>query len=151
MSIPIDAEFSLGDDDPLFLEPICIQGEVCNKSGIVMLDTLFSTQLSFDCDRCMEQVKRSYTGKIAQTLVRSLSSDEDCDLIVLPDAQLNLSEAVREELYLQLPSKLLCAEDCKGLCSGCGTNLNGAECICQKQIDPRLAALLPLLDNPPDR
>ena len=48
---------------------------------------------------------------------------------------------------LNLDSKLLCREDCKGLCSRCGKNLNLGPCDCRKEPDPRLAALAQLLER----
>ena len=47
-----------------------------------------------------------------------------------------------------MDTKTLCSEDCKGLCPGCGVNLNHEACRCKKQVDPRLAALAKLLEQP---
>ena len=51
------------------------------------------------------------------------------------------------DLVLELPLRYLCKPDCKGLCCRCGKNLNDGPCGCQKEIDPRLAALRQLLDK----
>ena len=48
---------------------------------------------------------------------------------------------------LNMDSKLLCSEDCKGLCSRCGANLNLGPCDCKPEPDPRFAALQQLLDK----
>jgi uncharacterized protein len=49
---------------------------------------------------------------------------------------------MQEQCYLAVPMKPLCREDCRGLCSECGTNLNSASCACQQTwVDPRLAVL----------
>jgi uncharacterized protein len=144
-ALPVDTAFKL--DDPLFAELVHVHGEVRNNSGVVTLNALFKTDLRFDCDRCADSAALDYTGRISQTLVRGLSGGDDAwEYTVLPDAQLDLCEFVREELYLQLPAKLLCSPECRGLCPGCGANLNHTACVCKKQIDPRLAVLLP----PPD-
>ena len=58
-----------------------------------------------------------------------------------------LKELVLSDLLLNLPMKHLCREDCKGLCPGCGVNLNREPCRCKKQVDPRWAALEQLLDK----
>ena len=142
-SLPINASITY-DDDSFFVAPAQVSGEVRNTSGIVVFNAQFKTFLHFNCDRCAQAVDREYEGQIHQTLVKSLQSDEDSDLIVLPDAHLDLSEALREELYLQCPAKLLCDENCKGLCPTCGANLNIGVCTCPKQVDPRLSALLDL-------
>jgi len=48
---------------------------------------------------------------------------------------------------LNMDSKLLCKPDCKGLCCRCGKNLNRESCTCQKELDPRFAALKQLLEK----
>ena len=56
--------------------------------------------------------------------------------------RIDLDEIVREQILLALPTRQLCAEDCKGLCPSCGANLNEKACGCeQQQTDPRWSAL----------
>jgi len=58
------------------------------------------------------------------------------------DEKIDLGEVIREQLYLALPMKPLCQEQCKGLCPVCGANRNRETCNCQQQWeDPRMAAL----------
>ena len=55
---------------------------------------------------------------------------------------IDLDPIVREQLLLALPMSAVCTEDCKGLCTVCGQNLNEKQCGCDtRQVDPRLAAL----------
>ena len=66
----------------------------------------------------------------------------DLGLAEYHDESIDLGEVVREQLYLALPMKPLCAEDCKGLCPVCGANRNRETCACQNEwVDPRMAAL----------
>jgi uncharacterized protein len=58
-----------------------------------------------------------------------------------------LDEIVTEDVFLNLPAKFLCSDDCKGMCFKCGKDLNSGSCSCEKDIDPRLEALKQLLDN----
>jgi len=69
--------------------------------------------------------------------------DEDVlGLAEYRDEKIDLGEVVREQLYLALPMKPLCREDCKGLCPVCGVNRNRETCTCQQEwVDPRMAAL----------
>lgn len=69
--------------------------------------------------------------------------DEDVlGLAEYRDEKIDLGEVVREQLYLALPMKPLCQEDCKGLCPVCGVNRNRETCTCQQEwVDPRMAAL----------
>ena len=64
------------------------------------------------------------------------------------DDQIDLEQMVREQFQLALPMKPLCRDQCLGLCSGCGTNLNERRCTCDTRWrDPRLAALEALLSD----
>ena len=58
---------------------------------------------------------------------------------------LDLTEAMRQYVIINLPMKPLCRQDCAGLCSGCGANLNDGKCDCSAQIDLRWSPLLELL------
>ena len=55
---------------------------------------------------------------------------------------IDVDEVVKEQILLAVPTRMLCREDCKGICPECGTDLNKGECACKKDdIDPRWAAL----------
>ncbi|MCL2023619.1 MAG: DUF177 domain-containing protein [Oscillospiraceae bacterium] len=140
-----DTSFSLGEDP--FFDEVRVEGCILNRGGVVTLEAKFSTVFDFECHRCLEKTSRRYTGKTTRTLVLKLDSDEDTDLLLLPDAVLDLPELIREEMFLQLPSLLLCRDDCKGLCHQCGANLNVGECSCTTPIDPRLEKLASIIDN----
>lgn len=67
---------------------------------------------------------------------------DDLSTAFYRDDQIDLTQLIREQLYLALPMKPLHSEDCKGLCPNCGTNLNETACECQiGWEDPRLAPL----------
>ena len=83
-------------------------------------------------------------------VVTQLVNEEDFDgseYIITPSMTLDVDSIVREDVLLSLPTKHLCDEDCKGICAGCGVNLNEQECKCEKEIDPRLAKLRGLLSD----
>ena len=83
-----------------------------------------------------------------QLIQEDVMEEEDADLyIVLENASLDVEALAAEDLMLDMPSKFLCQEDCKGLCPTCGKNLNDGPCDCAKEVDPRLAALAELLDD----
>lgn len=75
------------------------------------------------------------------------NENDDDDYIVVKNRELDLDEFVNEEVSLSLPNKILCSEDCKGLCSKCGMSLNLKQCDCKKDVDPRMEALLQLLND----
>ena len=67
---------------------------------------------------------------------------EDLDVSIYEGDKIDLSELVREQIILNLPEKIFCSEDCKGLCAKCGANRNLIDCNCdKKELDPRWAAL----------
>ena len=82
-------------------------------------------------------------------LVTELASEENEDEGVFPleGESADLEDIVRTVFVLNMDSKLLCKDDCKGLCCRCGKNLNDGPCGCQKELDPRFAALRQLLDK----
>ena len=68
---------------------------------------------------------------------------EDVDELSFIDGyMLDVDKLIMDEIVVALPTKVLCKEDCKGLCSICGTNLNNHTCDCHKEsLDPRMAAI----------
>ncbi len=111
-----------------FNYPITVKGSVFNHAGIVMLKFCASFIMNAECDRCLAMFDRDYSFEFEHILVRSLNTDND-EYIVAPD-QLDLDELVIMDVLLQLPSKMLCKDDCAGLCLHCGTDLNFNECNC---------------------
>ncbi len=115
-----------------FISPIAIQANIKNRAGIVTLN--FSTQfvMKFVCDRCLCEFEREFSYDFEHIVVRSLNTDND-DYVVCPESILNLDELAISNIILQLPTKILCKEDCKGLCYICGNDNNKSTCGCQKQ------------------
>lgn len=73
-------------------------------------------------------------------------SEKDLAVSFYRDDRIDLAQMIREQVYLALPMKPLCKEDCRGLCPECGTNLNLSSCSCVRDtVDPRLATLKTLL------
>ena len=111
-----------------------------------MVKLVFSVKsvLSLQCDRCLKAVERELDKSFEHILVTELSNedDEEYEYIVCADGTLDLTELVRTDLMLELPTKVLCKEDCRGLCPKCGKDLNLGSCDCKtKDIDPRWQAL----------
>lgn len=129
-----------------FRSPVAINGKIVSRAGIVESQLDCRVEYFGNCDRCFTPVKKDYTFKIARTIVQSLENDENDDITVVPDMQLDLDDFCYADIVMSLPTKLLCKEDCRGLCPECGTDLNLSQCNCEnKEIDPRLSALADLL------
>lgn len=117
-----------------FATPVAVKGCIENRAGVVTV--AFSTEFTLNlvCDRCAESFSRNFCYDFSHTLVRSLNthSDDFDEYIVCEGDVLDMNEVAVSDLLLELPSKILCKEDCKGLCMKCGCNLNETQCDCPK-------------------
>ena len=131
-----------------FQQPVRVTGKIENRAGVVRLAFSVKSVLSLTCDRCLKAFEKPVEYRFSHILVRELSGDdEDAEFIVCADGQLVLDELGRAGLLLELPTKVLCREDCKGLCPKCGKDLNFGPCDCKKEIDPRWQALSDLFPD----
>jgi uncharacterized protein len=117
----------------------------------------FETSLIVPCTRCLAEVEVPVTFEIEETFVPTidvttglqLPRDQEIDEATLINEQhiLDLTEVVRQSLYLNQPSQVLCQPDCLGLCPHCGANRNEESCDCEEeQIDARWSDLQTLKD-----
>ena len=130
-------------------EPVMAEGQVRNTAGVLVMTGSIRTTIHGTCDRCASEFHREEQFPIDVVLVTELANEENEDEWVFPlegDAA-DLENIVRTVFVLNVDSKLLCKPDCKGLCCRCGKNLNDGACGCQKELDPRFAALRQLLDK----
>ena len=130
-------------------EPVLAEGNVRNTAGVLVMQGSIATTIHGICDRCASEFHRKVEFPIDVVLVTKLESEENEDEWVFPleGDSADLDDIVRTVFVLNLDSKLLCKEDCKGLCPKCGKNLNDGPCNCQKELDPRFAALKQLLEK----
>ncbi|MBR5529552.1 MAG: DUF177 domain-containing protein [Oscillospiraceae bacterium] len=142
------SDLQYGNTNPV-TEPVKAEGTVRNTADVLMMKGLITTCLHGVCDRCAGEFTRNVEIDLDVVLVEELSNEDSEDERVFPveaDA-VDLEEVVRTVFVLNLDSKMLCDPDCKGLCCRCGKNLNDGPCDCQKEPDPRFAALRQLLDK----
>ena len=117
-----------------FAAPVAVSGEFYNRAGIVTLKYTVSCTLDVVCDRCLTELKRDYSYDFSHTVVPSLQSEGDIydTYLVAQHDSIDTNETAISDLLLMLPTKMLCREDCKGLCDICGCNLNERTCNCRK-------------------
>ena len=150
-SIPFSVNVDLSDllygECKPVSEPVVASGMVRNTAGVLVMTGSIATTIHGVCDRCATDFDQQVTFPIDVVLVTELSNEENEDEWVFPleGDNADLEDIVRTVFVLNFDSKLLCTPDCKGLCCGCGKNLNNEACTCQKEIDPRFAALKQLL------
>ena len=130
-------------------EPVTAEGQVRNTAGVLVMTGSIRTTIHGICDRCATEFDREIEFPIDVVLVTELANEENEDEWVFPleGDSADLDDIVRTVFVLNLDSKLLCKEDCKGMCCRCGKNLNDGPCSCQKELDPRFAALKQLLEK----
>ena len=130
-----------------FKAPVMVKGAVKNTAGIVELEANVAVSYDGLCDRCACDVHKVFDYLFEHTLVTSLNNEENDELMLIEDMHFDLDSLMTEDIFLSLPTKILCSDECKGLCSQCGANLNNGACSCKKEVDPRLSVLQQLLEN----
>ena len=127
------------------VRPVSVVGTVRNVAGMLCLAMDVDTVLSCVCDRCGTAFDRPFHTSAERMLATELEDGENDEILLLDDGAFDLDELARESFILDMDTKTLCRTDCRGLCSGCGANLNFEVCRCKKEVDPRWAALKKLL------
>ena len=129
------------------------------KTGKNILVTgTFETELTLPCTRCLTDTRISISFEIEETFTPTVDIITGAKLTPSPEADeatliteqhiLDLTEVIRQEIYLSTPTQVLCQPDCLGLCPHCGANRNLEPCDCEvDQIDIRWADLLALKDD----
>lgn len=124
-----------------FQEPLHITGTVRSIGGSIELRGNISGSYAASCDSCGKPVVGELNIPIDET-INSETEDFDPECFSLNGTVLDISGLINSLIFENLPMRLLCREDCKGLCSICGCNLNDTVCNCDHTVyDPRLAIL----------
>ena len=142
-----------GLTDVRFPSPVHVLGTITNTAGYIRMTLTLSVDYVAPCARCLKDVSGSFSFDVERTVVtpkmtEGLTEDRIDELVVVEDGFLDIDELLLEVLALSFPFRFLCREDCKGLCSHCGKDLNDGPCDCEtKEIDPRLEPLRKLLEK----
>lgn len=155
--IPVEYSFT---PDPItgvrFEGEAQVCGEVTDNAGYMRLNVRVSVAFTAGCARCLDDVRGDFSEDFERTVVprgsvqeETLEENVDEYAVLDENGMLDVDDEIRETMALSFPSKILCDEDCPGLCPKCGRPLKEGPCSCPtKEIDPRLAILQKLLDNP---
>ena len=124
-----------------------------NAEGIIEVEGTYQGILEYHCTRCLKDLQDPLNGEIEARFYppsRDVSEDvnetDQANLFVgnySEDETIDAGRVVREDIVLNRPMRVLCQDDCKGLCPECGANLNEEDCghDTETDIDPRLAEL----------
>ena len=152
-------EFSFIEDastvglDDRFFGDVSVLARVEKTSTIIELQASIQVKANLICDRCAEKFVRDIRTKYRMVYLfnendRGSYSAEEVTYIAAESTMIDISDDVRQFTSLTIPYKVLCRDECKGLCQSCGTNLNHSECTCtESHIDPRWEQLNKLLNQ----
>ena len=143
--------FAVDRDNFTVLVPVALAFDVDKDKDQFRLAGGLQTRVELPCSRCLEpyetpidaafdlryQPRSTNTGEGEREV-----QDDDLTTSFYENDEIDLGQLIREQIYLSLPMKPLCRENCLGLCPVCGTNLNKGACSCKRNWDdPRLAVL----------
>ena len=108
-------------------QPIDVAGTVTlTGDHSCYIDGQVRFTLEGECTRCLQQTEKQFVIDFAD----SADSDSD-DCYPVKNDTVDLSKIVDDVVVINTPVSFLCREDCKGICVGCGVNLNDGECKCK--------------------
>src|ERR1700682_3700652 len=119
--------------------------------GQIRIEGSLETKVELVCARCLEpvteEVHRDFDLMYAPVPKNEKPKedrlrDDDTEIGFFVGNGLFLADVLKEQVLLELPVKVICQSECRGLCANCGANLNHEECRCETHaLDRRLAPL----------
>lgn len=142
--------------DKELLEKYKLHKELIIKGSFFKVDTIITlnAEITFTydevCSRCLKEFNNKITANFNANIVDEINENSEAEdvEILIKDGVINIDDAIKQIIYLSIPMKALCKEDCKGICPICGIDLNTGTCECNDfVIDPRLEKLKTLLED----
>ena len=113
------------------------------------VDIELKTSANYTCDRCLTSFMNPFEAQLRQLFYvgnKEIADNEDIALLPESATEIDLTPYLMEMVLLNHPIKMICSEDCKGLCPKCGANLNIEKCQCADETsDPRWEELRKLI------
>jgi uncharacterized protein len=112
------------------------------------------TGLRLTCDRCLNDYDFPVRTDFCLVLdaeeeedwsVKELDNAAELDVVQVDEPAADLEDILRQQALLSLPVKQLCSPDCRGLCPGCGADLNSGGCACASAAEQSPFAVLAAL------
>lgn len=110
-------------DNIRLIGPIAFKAQITRVGDEMFVDITAKSRYEFFCYRCVSDIKNDWTANFILTF----DIDKQIEFI-------DISEDVRQEIILNLPARILCMDNCKGLCMDCGVDLNTETCACAEKI-----------------
>lgn len=142
--------FKDGEVPDFSLDKVDVSCLISKTSGTVFIKGSFAALIDIGCSRCLENTRQSIGSDFEYTLIPAKAETKE-DIELKPEELeisyyqgdfIDLTPIICEQIILQIPIKVLCSEQCKGLCQQCGTNLNSSSCNCGTSfLNSRMAVL----------
>ena len=121
----------VADNNYKFLTNAQIKGNMVYEANKLQLNATISFKLLAVCDKCCESFEKNISFPFNEVFVESTVSHNEEDYVILNQTCVDLDKAVEDALLLNLPTKMLWKENCKGLCPICGKNKKMYDCRCE--------------------
>lgn len=129
-------------DEILFTKPVIFNGTLRKGEDFVEIDGAVELSYETNCHACGEKAICDMEINIFETFRRE-PVDDEYELI---GNEVDFDEMILENVRLNLPIKILCKEDCKGICTMCGKNLNFGSCDCVTYEEEKVSPFSGLKD-----
>jgi len=131
------------------VEQVTVHGSMTPAGGEYLFQGQVEGVFVHPCDRCLESARIPFALEVfwafqegTTPVIIGMDPDDDdledevdiedaADVHLFQGGEIDLAPVVWEELALSVPSKYVCAEDCRGLCPRCGVDLNRGACTCE--------------------
>ncbi len=125
---------------------VAFKGTLSFNDDMYKLNGKAECYLEAVCSSCLDAVKNEFSYEVVETFAKT---EYDDDTVLLELNEIDTGEQVYQNLIMNLPLKVVCSDDCKGLCTKCGVNLNTSTCDCESkgEINPKFEKLLTFFDE----
>ena len=131
-------------DIPELKDDVKVQASIYQSGESYTIKGNFSTLIELKCDRCLGTFDQKivHDFEVIYTSEENVDKDDHIMYLDAQDIEIDIKPYIQDTILLNLPFKKVCSESCKGMCAGCGANLNKEKCTCKKEkIDPRWDSL----------
>jgi len=131
----------------VFTDPVEFTGTIVNEKGILRLRGHVKAKYRGTCFRCLKEVTGEIGADVSEEFL-SAAENTDKDAFTYEGNYVTLDKAIKDNIILGMPMKLVCSEACKGLCPVCGTDLNERACDCRVEpVNTRMESLKRFFDS----
>ena len=124
-----------------FKDPVALEGKIFNKGDNFLLEATIKTTVYLKCSRCHKSVAYVIDLQVEEIFIADYTG-EDEEIWTFTGNIIELDQLVMSNIVLDIPMKVLCSDECKGLCPKCGHDLSESDCGCDMtEIDPRFDKL----------